>query len=113
MIGHDYALLNSQPLNQHAATILSQGQILWSPDQEIAILTPMWEPVLGHGPTREERLREFVWDTPLRRFGNPEEVAAVALLLATDEAAYMTGSELTIDGGILAGSPATPRSGAG
>lgn len=78
-----------------------------------AILTPMWEPVLGQGPAREERLREFVWDTPLRRFGTPAEVAAVALLLATDEAAYMTGSELTIDGGILAGSPATPRPGAG
>lgn len=76
-----------------------------------AILTPMWEPLLGGpGPEREKRMKEFVQDTPLRRFGTPEEVAAVALLLASDEAAYMTGSELTIDGGILAGSVAMPTS---
>ena len=35
--------------------------------------------------------REFVSDTPLRRFGTPTEVAAVALLLASDETAYVTG----------------------
>ncbi len=75
-----------------------------------AVLTPMWEPLLGNGPDREERVRSFVKDTPLRRFGMPEEVAALAVLLASDEAAYMTGTELTIDGGILAGSAAAPRS---
>jgi NAD(P)-dependent dehydrogenase (short-subunit alcohol dehydrogenase family) len=75
-----------------------------------AVLTPMWEPLLGNGPDREERVREFVKDTPLRRFGMPEEVAALAVLLASDEAAYMTGTELTIDGGILAGSAGAPRS---
>ena len=73
-----------------------------------AILTPMWEPMLGKGSDREARMRQFVRDTPLRRFGTPEEVAAVALLLASDDAAYMTGAELNIDGGILAGSAATP-----
>jgi NAD(P)-dependent dehydrogenase (short-subunit alcohol dehydrogenase family) len=73
-----------------------------------AVLTPMWEPMLGTGPEREQRMKAFVKDTPLRRFGKPEEVAAVALLLASDEAAYMTGTELNIDGGILAGSAAAP-----
>jgi NAD(P)-dependent dehydrogenase (short-subunit alcohol dehydrogenase family) len=74
-----------------------------------AILTPMWEPLLGRGEDREKRMEEFVKDTPLRRFGTPEEVAAVAVLLASDEAAYMTGAELNIDGGILAGSIAIPK----
>jgi NAD(P)-dependent dehydrogenase (short-subunit alcohol dehydrogenase family) len=73
-----------------------------------AILTPMWEPMLGSGPERAARMAAFVRDTPLKRFGLPEEVAALAVLLASDEAAYMTGAELSIDGGILAGSAAAP-----
>jgi NAD(P)-dependent dehydrogenase (short-subunit alcohol dehydrogenase family) len=54
-------------------------------------------------------MESFVRDTPLRRFGRPDEIAAVAVLLASDEAPYMTGSEITIDGGILAGSMAPPE----
>ena len=50
----------------------------------------------------------FVAETPLKRFGTPDEVAALAVMLASDEAAYMTGAELTIDGGLLAGSAASP-----
>lgn len=73
-----------------------------------AILTPMWEPMLGSGPERSARMAAFVHDTPLRRFGRPEEVAALAVLLASDEATYVTGAELNIDGGLLAGSAAIP-----
>jgi NAD(P)-dependent dehydrogenase (short-subunit alcohol dehydrogenase family) len=74
-----------------------------------AILTPMWDPLLGYGPDREERMRAFVAETPLRRFGTPEEVAALCVHLASDESAYTTGAELVVDGGLLAGSAATPR----
>jgi NAD(P)-dependent dehydrogenase (short-subunit alcohol dehydrogenase family) len=73
-----------------------------------AILTPMWEPMLGDGPDRAARVAALVAETPLRRFGEAREVAALAVMLASDEAAYMTGAELTIDGGLLAGSAATP-----
>lgn len=73
-----------------------------------AILTPIWESMLGSGPDRDARIAALVKDTPLRRFGLPEEVAAVATLLASDEAPYITGSELNIDGGLLAGSAASP-----
>lgn len=73
-----------------------------------AILTPIWEPMLGTGTDREERMRALVADTPLRRFGLPEEVAAVAAMLASDEATYVTGTEIVIDGGLLAGSAAVP-----
>ena len=73
-----------------------------------AVLTPMWEPMLGTGGDREQRMAAFVSDTPLQRFGRPEEVAAIAVLLASDEASYVTGAEFTIDGGILAGSAASP-----
>ena len=73
-----------------------------------AILTPMWEALIGDGPDREARMTAMVADTPLKRFGTVEEVAALALLLASDDAAYMTGSELHLDGGLLAGSAASP-----
>ncbi len=75
-----------------------------------AIMTPMWEPMLGDGPDRATRAAAMVADTPMQRFGEVEEVAALAVLLASDEATYMTGTELTIDGGILAGSAAAPGS---
>lgn len=73
-----------------------------------AILTAIWEPMLGTGPERESRMQALVADTPLKRFGSPDEVAAVAIMLASDEAAYITGTEINIDGGLLAGSAATP-----
>jgi NAD(P)-dependent dehydrogenase (short-subunit alcohol dehydrogenase family) len=74
-----------------------------------AILTPMWEPMLGSGEDRELRMQAIVKDTPLQRFGRVDEVAALAVLLASDEATYITGSELNIDGGLLAGSAASPK----
>lgn len=40
--------------------------------------------------------------TPLRRLGKPIEVAYGALFLASDEASFITGTELVIDGGFLA-----------
>ena len=74
-----------------------------------AILTPMWEPMLGEeGEEREARVRAFVKDTPLRRFGTSEEVAYAVLYLASEESSYTTGTELNLDGGILAGSAASP-----
>jgi NAD(P)-dependent dehydrogenase (short-subunit alcohol dehydrogenase family) len=74
-----------------------------------AIPTPMREPVLGEGEERERRMEAIAKDTPLGRFGSVEEVAALAVLLASDEVTYMTGSELSLDGGLLAGSAAAPR----
>jgi NAD(P)-dependent dehydrogenase (short-subunit alcohol dehydrogenase family) len=73
-----------------------------------AILTPMWEPMLGDGPDRAGRIAALVADTPLKRFGTIAEVAALVLHLASDESAYTTGAEFTIDGGLLAGSAASP-----
>lgn len=41
--------------------------------------------------------------TPLRRFGTPEDVANVILFLASDEAAYVSGADIIVDGGTTAG----------
>jgi NAD(P)-dependent dehydrogenase (short-subunit alcohol dehydrogenase family) len=40
--------------------------------------------------------------TPLKRMGKPEEIAYAALFLASDESAYVTGTELFVDGGYSA-----------
>jgi NAD(P)-dependent dehydrogenase (short-subunit alcohol dehydrogenase family) len=76
-----------------------------------AILTPMWEPMLGDGAERETRIRQFVRDVPLRRFGLPSEVAHLVVHLASDESGYTTGAEFVLDGGILAGAAASPTRG--
>lgn len=73
-----------------------------------AILTDMWEALLGDGPDRDAQMAAMVSDTPLKRFGTVDEVAAIAVMLASDEATYVTGSEFSIDGGLLAGSAASP-----
>ena len=100
-------------MRNHSKTVAlwcaSQGlKIRCNSIHPAAILTPMWEPLLGNGPEREARMASFVKDTPLRRFGTPEEVAAIAVLLASDEATYVTGTEISIDGGLLAGSAVSP-----
>ena len=75
-----------------------------------AILTDIWEPMLGDGPDRDAKMAALVADTPLKRFGTAEEVAAACVYLASADSGYMTGAELTLDGGLLAGSAASPGS---
>lgn len=74
-----------------------------------AILTPMWEPMLGASPERETRMRELVRDVPLGRWGTPEEVASIVVHLVSDESGYTTGAEFVLDGGITAGAVANPQ----
>ncbi len=73
-----------------------------------AIMTPMLDAMLGDSPGRTVREAEFVRDTPLRRFGTPAEVAYAVVYLASDESGYTTGAEFVLDGGLLAGSAASP-----
>jgi NAD(P)-dependent dehydrogenase (short-subunit alcohol dehydrogenase family) len=57
-------------------------------------------PGLAQDPVRVENARRR---TPWPRFGQPQDVAKAALFLASDQATFMTGSNLVIDGGYLAG----------
>ena len=74
-----------------------------------AIMTPMWDAMLGEEAEREKMIRAIESGIPLGRFGEPIDVAYAILYLASDESKYVTGTELTIDGGILAGSEAKPQ----
>jgi cyclopentanol dehydrogenase len=59
------------------------------------IVTPMTE----RGRADPERYRLMLSRIPLGRYGEPDEVAYGVLYLASDESAFVTGSELVIDGG--------------
>lgn len=48
----------------------------------------------------EKARAAFIARQPMGRLGTPEEIAAIAVLLASDEARFMTGSEVVIDGGM-------------
>lgn len=48
------------------------------------------------------------WSLPLRRWGMPEDIAAMVLFLASDESGYSTGSEFVADGGMNADHPTKP-----
>jgi 2-keto-3-deoxy-L-fuconate dehydrogenase len=66
------------------------------------VITPsLEERVNAAADPEEERLR-FVRSHPIGRLGRPEEIAAMAAYLASDESGFVTGSTLLIDGGMAA-----------
>jgi NAD(P)-dependent dehydrogenase (short-subunit alcohol dehydrogenase family) len=63
------------------------------------VQTPFVEARLREYPDPEQAYREMCATQAVGRMGRPDEIAAAALYLASDEAAFVTGSALMIDGG--------------
>ncbi|MEX6725827.1 SDR family oxidoreductase [Parapedomonas caeni] len=57
---------------------------------------------MATGLEEEDALKAFAALHPIGRVGNPPEIAAGVVFLASDESSFMTGSELVIDGGYTA-----------
>lgn len=57
-------------------------------------------PLIHRGTVSEEQLRENAKLYPLKRYGQPEDVANAAIYLLSDAAAWVTGTEMIVDGGL-------------
>jgi len=64
-----------------------------------ATTTPGLLNLLDTTGAQQQALQGFCDQSPLSRVGDPEEIAAVAVFLASDDSTYMTGSEIFVDGG--------------
>jgi 2-keto-3-deoxy-L-fuconate dehydrogenase len=63
------------------------------------IRSPSWDARVNSAPDPKAALKNFIARQPMGRIGEPEEVAALCVYLASDEAAYTTGAVHVIDGG--------------
>ena len=66
------------------------------------IETPMLESMIRDSPDPEKARQTLVRQVPLRRIGKPDDVANMIVYLASDESTFVTGTEMVIDGGVIA-----------
>src|SRR5579864_8645578 len=64
-----------------------------------SIDTPGLSGLLGSSETGQQRLKNISSNVPLGRLGTPDEIAKAVVFLASDDASFVTGAELFVDGG--------------
>ena len=74
------------------------------------IETGMTKPIFDYAKQRgtQDKIGQL---NPLKRFGVPEEIAHMALFLASDDASYVNGQHIAVDGGLTSSMPVTGRIG--
>jgi len=95
--GAPYGMTKSSiiQLTKHLASEWSADQIRVNCISPWYIETPLTEPVLS----QPDRLEKILARTPMGRVGKPEEVASLAAYLAMDKSSYITGQNISVDGG--------------
>lgn len=87
------------------ANLTRQMALQWAPSVRVNCVCPgVIETPMTEEPRRDPAWRSWQLDRhPLGRFGKPEEVAAAICWLASDDASFVTGVALPVDGGYTAG----------
>ena len=65
-----------------------------------AILPPSWQDRVNQSPDPVQAKKDFIARQPMGRLGTAEEIAAIAIYLASDESTFTTGTTISVDGGI-------------
>jgi NAD(P)-dependent dehydrogenase (short-subunit alcohol dehydrogenase family) len=64
------------------------------------VFSPSWQDRVNQSPDPVQAKKDFIARQPMGRLGTAEEIAAVAVYLASDEATFTTGTTISVDGGI-------------
>jgi NAD(P)-dependent dehydrogenase (short-subunit alcohol dehydrogenase family) len=106
-VGFPFFIDSPMPVNNHvskgAVRIYSKAAAVRYGPSGVRVNTvhPRYMPPMLNATNAGERADKIAM-TPLRRIGKPIEVAYGVLFLASDEASFITGTELVIDGGFIA-----------
>ena len=64
------------------------------------VFSPSWQDRVNQSPDPVQAKKDFIARQPMGRLGTAEEIAAVAVYLASDDSTFTTGSTIHVDGGI-------------
>lgn len=101
--------------SKHAVLGLLRGAAMYGGPLGIRVnaVAPGIVPTALFSPSGRDDMIRRAASAPLRRAGSPDEIASVAAFLLSDEAAYMTGEVVSVDGGSAIVSTVRPSGGAG
>ena len=102
---HGYRGTNPQMFSAVKAGIQAFSKSLAktvAPSVRVNVLAPGWiATAFATEVMEQDYYAERLAEIPLQRFGTPEDVAAAAVFLASDDSAYMTGAVLNVGGGVV------------
>lgn len=102
---HGFEGVNPQIFSATKAGVLGFSRSLalsYAPEVRINILAPGWiQTAFADDDMADDYYQARIKEIPLGRFGKPEDVANVALYLGSDDASYITGEVININGGLI------------
>jgi 3-oxoacyl-[acyl-carrier protein] reductase len=105
-ITSEVVALGTAPFSAYVAAKGGQTGLALSTARELAgsgitvnMLAPGWIPVERHADYSPDALRQYASRVPAGRMGTPEDVAPTVVYLASDEARFVTGQTLSVNGG--------------